>query len=292
MGDINGTEAPDDILGDQVSSFDSQGTITQKVRAQLARKKIIKSQKKERGKAERIKSAWSNMPADIHTVVGDLESSSMSERKGYEQSHQHHTQVANATYSLVKVGKGLSHLKTPKKNQNSHERNDSSDDKSQTGNLILEKTDVQLQLNLQIFFKMKKMGVPIEAIIHKMTKDGIPQEQILLFRKNANLSEKSPKSKAGLHVVQEDNGTMEKYLKMKKIGIPIGAIRQKMVQDGVSNLTISNFFGKTTAVEAVNKVKGATKRDDQELLKIREENMKNEKKYEKYFKMEKIGIPL
>ena len=108
------------------------------------------------------------------------------------------------------------------------------------------------------YAKMKKMGLPEGAIRHKMTQDGIAKELMAEF-----FGEKQPEIKKAKKEKVElpplDENIVGKYRKMKKMGLPDGAIQHKMVQDGIDQAIINQFFNikpaaKTSGVNLDNPI--------------------------------------
>ena len=81
---------------------------------------------------------------------------------------------------------------------------------------------------------MKKMGLPDGAIRHKMMQDGISDDLMNEFFNSGNTIMKSKpvkKEPKEEKLPPLDENIVGKYRKMKKMGLPDGAIQHKMVQD-------------------------------------------------------------
>jgi hypothetical protein len=114
------------------------------------------------------------------------------------------------------------------------------------------------------FRKMQKMGLPEGAIRQKMSTEGISltEQEIFFSAKPAAKSEPEPEQPA-------EDPKFEKFRKMQKMGLPEGAIRQKMNTEGISADEQESFFsGKPVA-------------------KPNEEDPK----FEKFRKMQKMNLP-
>jgi len=78
------------------------------------------------------------------------------------------------------------------------------------------------------YFKMLKMGLPEEAVRHKMKSEGV-DERALALGGDALVSELAPKNDVKL----QDDPVYSKYFKMLKMGLPEGAVKHKMLTDNV-----------------------------------------------------------
>jgi hypothetical protein len=91
---------------------------------------------------------------------------------------------------------------------------------------------------------MQKMSLPEGAIRQKMTQDGLPADrQDAFFRGEFGFPSLSKAVEPSPELLQK----LEKYTKMKKMNLPEGAIRQKMLSEGVSAQEIALFFGNAAA---------------------------------------------
>ena len=106
------------------------------------------------------------------------------------------------------------------------------------------------------FVKMSAVGVPPQAVVHKMESDGVDAAKIKLFKEYHGLVKaastpaasstqqaKTPREKyANLtndDLVKDD--TFAKYLKMKDVGVPLMAITKGMSRDGIDKEKIQMF---------------------------------------------------
>ncbi len=91
---------------------------------------------------------------------------------------------------------------------------------------------------------MQKMNLPEGAIRQKMTQDGLPAErQDAFFRGELGFPSLSKAAEPSPELLQK----LEKYTRMKKMNLPDGAIRQKMLSEGVSAQEMALFFGDAAA---------------------------------------------
>jgi hypothetical protein len=111
---------------------------------------------------------------------------------------------------------------------------------------------------------MKKM-LPEGAVRHKMMQEGIPDAEIEAFFNGTLGAAAAPAAPAApgqhfLSFVCFNKATsslwcaamdpkFEKYAKMKKM-LPEGAVRQKMMQEGISDAEIEAFFNGTLGAAA------------------------------------------
>jgi hypothetical protein len=75
------------------------------------------------------------------------------------------------------------------------------------------------------YFKMLKMGLPIEAVKHAMTRDGLDPEIM-------DGDHSKPASQKSTNVALKDDPRYAKYFKMLKMGLPLGAVKNAMERDG------------------------------------------------------------
>ena len=124
---------------------------------------------------------------------------------------------------------------------------------------------------------MRKMGIPDGAIRHKMKQDGMEAADIASFFSTpaAELKVLTNTDSVSTEAASSNSSKvgLEKYSKMKKLGLPDGAIRQKMQRDGVSNTDIAAFFGERPPAAAGLQTKS---------------DLKNREDMKKYFKMKWI----
>ena len=104
--------------------------------------------------------------------------------------------------------------------------------------------------------KMKKLGVPDGSIRQKMTSEGVATTDIDSFFNHPTSSKtsaavftstSSPRSIVEIQSTKtseiiDETGLFEKYIKMKKMSVPEGGIRQKMISDQLKEDDIKLFF--------------------------------------------------
>ena len=104
----------------------------------------------------------------------------------------------------------------------------------------------------------KKLGLPDGAIRQKMMKDNVDETSMAIFFGEATVRREAPDSvpKIDMSMLRAQqtarreemkdegkSGLMSKYFKMQSMGIPMGAIRQKMKNDAVAVQDIAAFCG-------------------------------------------------
>lgn len=73
----------------------------------------------------------------------------------------------------------------------------------------------------QKYFKMLKMGMPVEVVKHAMVRDG----------EDPDLMDQDPSKPAGIPL--KDDPTYQKYFKMLRVGMPMDAVKHAMIRDGL-----------------------------------------------------------
>ena len=116
-------------------------------------------------------------------------------------------------------------------------------------------------INDEKYRKMKAVGVPLPAILQRMSRDGLSDSTIQTFQQSmqaqepktleANSSNVTPSSKCviaspprpcdNLKENLKKDESMSKYVNMKKVGIPAEAVVMKMKQDGMEEERITAF---------------------------------------------------
>jgi len=88
---------------------------------------------------------------------------------------------------------------------------------------------------------MLKMKIPLEAVKHKMTKDQVDQKIVMAVLGQ----EESTTSNEGSDLLSEDEqGLVDGYKKMVKMGFPEQVVRHKMKRDQVSEKVVEAVFCK------------------------------------------------
>ncbi|GMF13912.1 unnamed protein product [Phytophthora lilii] len=130
------------------------------------------------------------------------------------------------------------------------------------------------------YFKMLKMGLPEGAVRQKMKVDGVDERALDLggdapFSKLPKPAEEASAAKSDIKL--KDDPKYAKYFKMLQMGLPEGAVRQKMKVDGVDERALD--LGGDAMVSQLGGSPDGT-------------NMKlqDDPTYAKYFKMLKMGL--
>ncbi|KAL7459582.1 hypothetical protein ACHAWC_011671 [Mediolabrus comicus] len=153
------------------------------------------------------------------------------------------------------------------------------------GTSDIEKVDDGPLLNedpkYQKYFKMLKMGLPMGAVQNAMTRDGLdPAIMDLDHDKSVANQMKGDGDDVDDGPPLKEDPKYEKYFKMLKMGLPMGAVQNAMTRDGLDPAIMELDHDRSVAsqmnVELVDK--GPP--------------LKEDPKYEKYFKMLKMGVPM
>ncbi|KAL7542696.1 hypothetical protein ACHAXR_011993, partial [Thalassiosira sp. AJA248-18] len=130
------------------------------------------------------------------------------------------------------------------------------------------------------YFKMIKMGLPMGAVKNAMLRDQQDPTVMDLDPERSFESQRPPEKDNG-----GDDGpplnkdpTYEKYFKMMKMGLPMGAVKNAIQRDGLDPSIMDLDPNKSVASQ--------TKKDDDG------PPLKEDPKYSKYFKMLKMGLPM
>ncbi|KAL7495540.1 hypothetical protein ACHAWT_005507 [Skeletonema menzelii] len=132
------------------------------------------------------------------------------------------------------------------------------------------------------FFKMLKMGLPMDVVKHAMKRDGMDPSIMDLDHDKSLESQRSPK----VDEMEDDpplkaDEKYQKYFKMLKMGLPMGAVKNAMTRDGLDPDIMDLDHDKSVA----SQMKGDDDAEDGPPLK-------DDEKYQKYFKMLKMGLPM
>jgi len=140
------------------------------------------------------------------------------------------------------------------------------------------------------YFKMLKMGLPIGAVKNALTRDG-KDPSIMDLDPNKSVKSQLQSSPDGK---EEDTGPAlkddpdyEKFFKMLKMGLPIGAVKNALTRDGKDPSIMD--------LDPNKSVKSQMKSDDdddEEEDKDTGTPLKEDPEYGKYFKMLKMGLPI
>jgi len=133
----------------------------------------------------------------------------------------------------------------------------------------------------QKYLKMRKMGLPDGAIRNAMERDGVDPSVLDLDLEKSLKSQTKGGSDVDDGVPIKDDPALQKYFKMRKMGLPDGAIRNAMERDGVDSSVLD-----------LDPEKSLKSQRDTE---VEEENgvpLQDDPEWSKYFKMVKMGLPL
>ena len=128
------------------------------------------------------------------------------------------------------------------------------------------------------YFKMLKMGLPMDAVKHAMKRDGCDPSVMDLDPEKSLKSQRGGSKEDGPPL--RDDPDYSKYFKMLKMGLPMDAVKHSVKRDGkdpsIMDLDPDKSLKSQTKSDAVDD--GPPLREDPE--------------YEKYFKMLKMGLPM
>ena len=141
------------------------------------------------------------------------------------------------------------------------------------------------------YFMMLKIGQSMDVIKHALTRDGLdpsvmdgdhdlpaPDAKPTTAQKNANQVTDSNIRPTSGGIPLKDDPKYEKYLKMLKMGLPLGAVKNAMMRDGLDPSVMDGDHNHSIPGDNTPTAGGIPLKDDP--------------KYEKYFKMLKMGLPL
>ncbi|KAE9010230.1 hypothetical protein PR003_g15269 [Phytophthora rubi] len=147
---------------------------------------------------------------------------------------------------------------------------------AETENSVDPKNDMKLKdaPKFAKYFKMLQMGLLEGAVRQKMKVDGV-DDRALDLGGDAMMSQLTGSSSDN-DIKLQDDPTYAKYFKMLKMGLPEGAVRQKMKSEGVDERALD--LGGDALVSELTLSKDDVKLQDDPV-------------YSKYFKMLKMGLP-
>jgi hypothetical protein len=136
------------------------------------------------------------------------------------------------------------------------------------------------------FFKMLKMGLPMGAVKNALTRDGKdpsimdldPNKSIKSQMKSDDDEEKDTGP------ALKDDPEYEKFFKMLKMGLPMGAVKNALTRDGKDPSIMD--------LDPNKSIKSQIKSDDDEEEEDTGPALKDDPEYEKFFKMLKMGLPM
>ena len=138
---------------------------------------------------------------------------------------------------------------------------DDSNKASNTSSASLPVLTIPEQAAAQKYTKMLKMSIPMEAVEHKMKKDGV-DAKIVAFVKGQSAAPppaESKKNSSSSSLTSSEESTAANYRRMMRMNIPKEAVHHKMMKDGVSEKIISAVLGnnkKQVAKDTPSKNKG------------------------------------
>ena len=152
--------------------------------------------------------------------------------------------------------------------------------------------------DLDRYKKMLNLGVPLEAILHKMRKDGVNSEMIDFFKHDQDKVQNNKSSKEQMSNVDVPDSSVDvsKYSRMISVGVPLDSVVHKMVSDGMSNAAIE-------AIQRGNNGEGANCRKavglssglEPPAIEKQQHNdnshLLDKSKLKKYTMMVSIGVP-
>jgi hypothetical protein len=131
------------------------------------------------------------------------------------------------------------------------------------------------------YFKMLKMGMPKEQVLHAMTRDEKDQTVLDLDPNKSLKSQRHGEAANGGDVPLKEDPEYFKYFKMLKMGLPVGAVKNALTKDGkdpsIMDLDPEKSLKSQMGVSGSGD-EGAALKDDAE--------------YTKYFKMLSMGLPM
>jgi hypothetical protein len=127
------------------------------------------------------------------------------------------------------------------------------------------------------YFKMLKLGLTKEEVKAKMTKDSVDPNKLDLDPETFIPIKEDEPPKDKNKVAIKDHPKYEKYFKMLKVGLPKEVVKAKMTQEGLDPNQLD--LDPETLVSL---------KDDDDGEKV---PIKSHPKFEKYFKMLKVGLP-
>ena len=121
------------------------------------------------------------------------------------------------------------------------------------GEISVTKEDIpSSDTKLKKYTKMLLLGIPLEAVVHKMAKDGVDKDNVESFKianDDTGTRQKElppPKQNGEAKIIEakeviNKDPSLTKYMKMLSFRIPVQSVANKMRQDGVARDTIQIF---------------------------------------------------
>ena len=155
------------------------------------------------------------------------------------------------------------------------------------------------------YVKMKAVGIPVEAIIHKMMQDGVEAANIDIFRQ-LDGGKQSAVPNAKLHKTEissrlNTDEAIKKFMQMVSFGVPVEAVANKMKSEGIEKAKIAIFnefhgLGISSpdlhSLPLTRKASVPTSKFDKNVNIISKEDLAKDGTLSKYVKMSNVGVPL
>ncbi len=164
-----------------------------------------------------------------------------------------------------------------KKEEEEAKRKEESLSASSSSNDVLLKDDPEFAK----YFKMLKMGMPREQVLHAMTRDEKDQTVLDLDPNKSLISQRTDETG---EVPLNEDPEYEKYFKMLKMGLPMGAVKNALTRDG-KDPSVMDLNPKQSLKSQMKGGPSGSDGDNGVALK-------DDPEYSKYFKMLKMGLPV
>ena len=130
------------------------------------------------------------------------------------------------------------------------------------------------------YFKMLKMGMAKEQVLHAMKRDG-KDSSVLDLDPTKSLKSQMPEDKPqGAEVPLKDDPEFQKYFKMLQMGLPVEAVKNALTRDGKDPAIMD--------LDPNRSLKSQTQQNGDG----DEPALKDDPEYAKYFKMLQMGLPV
>ena len=142
------------------------------------------------------------------------------------------------------------------------------------------------------FRKMLKMGLPEDAVKHKMMAEGVDEKIIsAVVGVGSGEPAASPPSSApaGISLSADEEAVAARFRKMLKMGLPNDAVKHKMVAEGVSDKIMDAVLG--VGEPASSTPAPASAQSTQESPPTTSLSAEEEESAERFRKMLKMGLP-
>ncbi|KAL9179362.1 hypothetical protein ACHAXT_008652 [Thalassiosira profunda] len=139
------------------------------------------------------------------------------------------------------------------------------------------------------YFKMLRMGLPMGAVKNAMQRDQ-QDPTIMDLDPDKSLKSQRPAEKEGANddgLPLNQDPAYAKYFKMLKMGLPMGAVKNAMQRDGLDPSIMDLDHEKSVASQLQEKDE-----DEEEEAADDGPPLKEDPKYNKYYKMLKMGLPM